>query len=208
MEPLSGRKESLIKHLKESGYLKTPRVMRAFQEVKRELFIPKGMRQHAYADQPLPIGEGQTISAPHMVAMMTELLEPSKGDRVLEVGAGSGYQAAILSRLVKKVYTVELEKNLAEKASRALEKAGYTNVEIRVGDGSGGWKEHAPFDKVMVTCASPEIPQPLVDQLKEGGIMAIPVGGSWQQELIIGRKKNGKLLKERHGGCVFVPLRH
>ncbi len=204
----SERKRRLIEHLKDSGYLKTPRIIKAFQEVRRELFVPKDMKQHAYADEPLPIGGGQTISACHMVAIMTELLEPRKGDKVLEVGAGSGYQAAILSRLVKKVYTVELVPELAEKAAKALKKAGCTNVETKVGDGSKGWKEHAPFDRIIVTCASPDIPQPLTDQLKEGGIMAIPVGGSWQQELIIGRKKKGKLLKQRHGGCVFVPLRH
>lgn len=202
------RRKRLVERLKEEGHLRTPRVIRAFLEVPRELFVPKDMRQHAYADEPLPIGSGQTISAPHMAAIMTELLEPRKGDKVLEVGAGSGYQAAILSRLVKKVYTVELERGLAEKASRALEKAGCTNVQVKVGDGSKGWKEHAPFDKVIVTCGAGDIPEPLVGQLKEGGKMAIPVGGSWQQELIIGRKKKGRLLKERHGGCVFVPLRH
>lgn len=207
MAPPAERKKHLIQHLKDAGYLRTPRVIKAFQETARELFMPKEMRQHAYADEPLPIGDGQTISAPHMVAIMTELLEPRKSDKVLEVGAGSGYQAAILSKLVRKVYTVELEPNLAARAAKALGKAGCRNVEIMVGDGSKGWKQQAPFDKVIVTCGADEIPKPLVSQLKEGGIIAIPVG-SWQQELIIGRKRKGRLLKERHGACIFVPLRH
>jgi protein-L-isoaspartate(D-aspartate) O-methyltransferase len=207
-EPLSEKRRRLVQHLKEMGYLKTARVIKAFEEVSRELFIPAKMSEHAYSDEPLPIGSGQTISAPHMVAIMTELLEPRKGDKVFELGAGSGYQAAILSKLVSKVYTVELVPELAEKASKALAKAGCKNVEVMVGDGSKGWEEHAPFDKAIATCACPEIPKAVIEQLKEGGIIAAPVGSEWVQELIVGRKKKGKLLKERHGSCVFVPLRH
>lgn len=205
---LGEKKELLIKELKSQGFLESRAVIKAFREVPRELFVPEGQRKHAYSDQPLSIGEGQTISAPHMVAIMTELLEPRKTDRVLEIGAGSGYQAAILSRLVKKVVTIELEPELAKRAGESLKKAGYKNVELLVGDGSGGWPEEAPYDKVIVTCACPEIPPALLEQLREGGKLIAPVGGGWHQDLIEIVKKKGELVKKSHGGCVFVPLRH
>jgi protein-L-isoaspartate(D-aspartate) O-methyltransferase len=201
-------KRALIAHLRETGALKTAAVVRAFEKVPREEFVPESMRKRAYDDEPLPIGSGQTISAPHMVAMMTELLEPRKTDKVLEVGAGSGYQAAILSHLVRKVYTVELVPELAESAERSLERAGCRNVEIIVGDGSMGYPEAKPFDKAIATCACPEIPEAITEQLKEGGRVVIPVGSGLYQDLIVGIKKKGRLEETSHGGCVFVPLRH
>ena len=205
---LEEKKKALIRELKSGKLLRTRVVTRAFEEVPRELFVPQKYRGQAYSDQPLPIGEGQTISAPHMVAMMTELLEPKKTDKVLEVGAGSGYQAAILSRLVKKLITIELEPELARRARESLKKAGYRNVRVLAGDGSKGYPKEAPYDKVIVTCACPEIPPALIEQLKEGGKLVAPVGGGWHQELIVGVKRKGKLVEKNYGGCVFVPLRH
>jgi len=139
---------------------------------------------------------------------MTELLKPKKTDRVLEIGAGSGYQAAILSKLVKIVYTVEFDKNLADFARKNIEKTKIRNVKVFCGDGSNGLPEHAPYDKIIVTCGCPEIPKQLIEQLKTGGRIVIPVGGFYQQELILGIKTKGGLETESHGGCVFVPLRH
>ncbi len=205
---LAEKKKALIEHLISSGYLRTKPVIEAFRQVPRENFIPTAQKDYAYVDEPLPIGSGQTISAPHMVAIMTELLEPKKTDRVLEVGAGSGYQAAILSRLVKRIHTVELEPDLAKKAGEGLKKSGYDNVDVTVGDGSKGLPKEAPFDKIIVTCGATDIPKPLIEQLKEGGRIVIPVGSGMYQELILGVKRKGKLEKENKGACVFVPLRH
>jgi len=202
------KRVSLVRYLVDQGILKTSRIIEAFKTVPRELFVPEKYRKSAYSDEPLPIGFNQTISAPHMVAMMTELLEPKKTDKVLEVGAGSGYQAAVLSRLVRKVYTIELEPDLVKFASRNIRKAGIKNVRIMQGDGSKGYPKEAPYDKVIVTCACPEIPDALVEQLKEGGIILAPVGGGWSQELIKGVKRKGRLETKNCGGCVFVPLRH
>ena len=202
------KRVSLVRYLVDQGILKTSRIIEAFKTVPRELFVPEKYRKSAYSDEPLPIGFNQTISAPHMVAMMTELLEPKKTDKVLEVGAGSGYQAAVLSRLVRKVYTIELEPDLVKFASRNIRKAGIKNVQIMQGDGSKGYPKEAPYDKVIVTCACPEIPDALVEQLKEGGIILAPVGGGWSQELIKGVKRKGRLETKNCGGCVFVPLRH
>ncbi len=207
MEPKKA-KELLIKHLIDSGFLRTPAVISAFEQIPREKFVAKEWRDQAWADQPLPIGAGQTISAPHMVAIMTELLEPKRSDKVLEIGAGSGYQAAILSRLVKEVWTVEIVQELVDMATANIKRIGIKNVHIRQGDGWLGWPEHAPYDKIIVTCGSPEIPKPLIEQLKEGGRIVIPVGGEGLQILTLGIKQKGRLLTSQHGGCVFVPLRH
>ncbi len=205
---MNREKISLIRQLIDSGYLKTPRIIKAFKEIPREEFIPSGYRSSAYADTPLPVGCGQTISAPHMVAIMTELLEPKKTDRVLELGTGSGYQAAILSKLVKKIITIELEPELAEFARQNLKKAGIKNAEVICADGSMGWEKESPYDKIIITCACPEIPKKLTEQIKEGGTIAAPVGGSWRQELIVAKKIKGRLERKSWGGCVFVPLRH
>jgi protein-L-isoaspartate(D-aspartate) O-methyltransferase len=198
----------LVEHLIRCGYLKSEKVIDAFKRSDRKLFVPERYGNYAYSDQPLSIGFGQTISAPHMVAIMTELLEPRKTDRVLEVGSGSGYQAAVLSCLVKIIYTIELEQGLIDFAESNLEKAGVKNVKIIQGDGSKGYPDAAPYDKIIVTCAAPEIPEPLVEQLKEGGIILLPVGGSFHQELIMERKVKGRLERRSCGGCIFVPLRH
>lgn len=157
--------------------IKDKRVLEAMETVPRHLFVPKEYRAYSYNDQPLPIGFGQTISQPYIVAFMTELLALDKEDIVLEVGTGSGYQAAVLSRLVKQVYTIEIVDALAKEAAKQLESIGYSNVEVKAGDGYQGWPEHAPFDAIIVTAAAEHIPQPLIEQLKPGGRMIIPVGG-------------------------------
>jgi len=201
-------KKELIQSLMRSGYLRSPDVVKAFIEIPREEFVPPNYRDYAYADQPLPIGQGQTISAPHMVAIMTELLEPNAKDNVLEIGAGSGYQAAILSKLVKKVYAIELEPKLVSFARANLRRAGIKNVEVMPGDGSRGYPEKKPYDKIIVTCATPKVFDSWTSQLKTGGILLAPVGGGFHQELVKIEKTERGLEKKNHGGCVFVPLRH
>jgi len=207
MDHVRERKE-LLEHLKVEGFLKTERVEKAMMSVKREEFLLPQERGYAYADVPQGIGCGQTISAPHMVALMTELLELQPSDNILEIGSGSGYQAAVLARLVKKVYTIELEPQLAEFAKRNLERAGIRNAEVICGDGSKGWSKAAPYDKIIVTCACPDVPKPLFGQLKVNGLLVAPVGGSWQQELRLYRKTRSGIQEKDYGGCVFVPLRH
>jgi len=203
----SNNREKLIQHLISLGYLKTPKIIKAFRSIPRENFVPVHYKKYAYVDEPLPIGFGQTISAPHMVAIMTELLQPQKTDKVLEVGAGSGYQAALLSKLVKIVYTIEIDKNLVLYARKNIGKMGIKNVKVVCGDGSKGLPKYKPYDKIIVTCGCPEIPEPLIEQLKIKGRIVIPVG-SYHQELIVGVKTKTGLKKEMHGGCIFVPLRH
>lgn len=199
--------EKLVEGLESQGLLKTPGIIEAFRKTPRHLFVREGEVKFAYSDLPLPIGYGQTISAPHMVAIMTELLEPAKSDRVLEIGSGSGWQAAILSKLVKEVWTIEFDPYLAEFARANLKKLGIRNVKVMRGDGWLGHPQKAPYDKVIATCAVPGISPHWIKQLKEGGIMMAPVGGPWLQELVLARKIRGKLRTENHGGCVFVPLR-
>ena len=198
----------LIENLKRYGYLRSKKVEDAMLAVKREDFVPDHMRNLAYKDTPLEIGFGQTISAPHMVALMCEELELEEGLKVLEIGAGSGYHAAIISKIIGekgKVYTVERIPELVEFAKNNLKKAGIKNVEVILGDGSLGLPEHAPYDRILVTCSAPDIPQPLVEQLKEGGILLIPVGRTFSI-LIKGRKRHGKLEKREICECAFVPL--
>jgi len=202
------QRKALTDNLQSEGYLKTRRIIKAFMDIPREEFVLPEYRDYAYADQPLPIGCNQTISAPHMVAVMTELLEPEASDKVLEIGTGSGYQAAVLSRLVRKVYTIELERGLTEFAKKNLERAGVKNVKVIAGDGSRGLPEHAPFDKIVITCGVREIPEPLVEQLKDKGIIVAPVGSSYAQTLVVGRKKGGTVEERRYFSCVFVPMRH
>jgi protein-L-isoaspartate(D-aspartate) O-methyltransferase len=203
------KKESLIKYLVEQGHLLSERVTEAFRETPREAFLPESLRDVAYSDEPLPIGSGQTVSAPHMVAIMTELLKPKKNDTVLEVGSGCGYQAAILSRLVKQVYTIELEPELVKFSKENLRKAGIKNVEVLKGDGSKGLSRKAPFNKIIVTCASDEIYPAWVNQLKGGGLILVPIKkGFYSQTLVLGKKQRGKLITRELMGVVFVPLRH
>ncbi len=203
------RKNGLIAHLKSEGYLKTKKVEMAIRRIPREDFLPETAKHHAYSDHPLPIGSGQTISAPHMVAIMTELLEPKKTDKILEIGTGSGYQAAILGALVKIVYSVEVFPELASQAKRSISQAGIRNVEVISADGSKGYPEEKPYDKIIVTCAIPfETFSYLGQQLKEGGILVAPVGEPYGiQMLVTGQRIHGRLITKEHFPCVFVPLR-
>jgi protein-L-isoaspartate(D-aspartate) O-methyltransferase len=182
------------------------RVLAAMGKVPRQEFVPEDLRARAYQDSPLPIGHGQTISQPYIVAFMTEQLDPKPTDRVLEIGTGSGYQAAVLAGLTAQVYTVEIIRDLAQRAEADLKRLGYTNVHVRVGDGYKGWAEAAPFDAIIVTCAPEKVPPPLIEQLKDGGRMIIPIGAGWDQELVLLRKQGGKL--ERHAVLPvrFVPM--
>ncbi len=180
-------------------------ILNAMKRVKRHLFVPDNLQQFAYADEPLPIGYGQTISQPYIVAYMTEALDLNQYSRVLEIGTGSGYQAAILAEIVKKVYTIEIVEPLGQHAKTILNDIGYRNIHSRIGDGYKGWPEAAPFDAIIVTAAPPEIPQPLIDQLKEGGRMIIPVGVGYQ-ELILLTKKKGNIEKKSLLPVRFVPM--
>jgi protein-L-isoaspartate(D-aspartate) O-methyltransferase len=182
-----------------------PRVLDAMLKVERHKFVPKEYQHLAYIDEPLPIGFGQTISQPYIVAKMTELLELNKNDKVLEIGTGSGYQAAILAELCKEVYTIEIIPELAQRAEKLLKELGYKNIFVKVGDGYYGWPEHAPFDKIIVTCAPKEIPQKLVEQLKDGGKMVLPVGDVFQ-ELVVVEKHNGVVTKKSVFPVRFVPM--
>jgi protein-L-isoaspartate(D-aspartate) O-methyltransferase len=187
--------------------IRDERVLEAMRRVPRQAFVPSEYADKAYADHPLPIGAGQTISQPYIVALMTELLEVKEGDRVLEIGTGSGYQAAILAELTPHVYTIEIIRTLAERAEKTLRRLGYDTVKVKTGDGYLGWPEHAPFDGIIVTCAPDEVPQPLRDQLAEGGRMVIPVGPQWtSQTLYLLRKKNGKLAQTAVIPVRFVPM--
>jgi protein-L-isoaspartate(D-aspartate) O-methyltransferase len=182
------------------------RVLAAMSKVPREEFVPADEKASSYTDQPLPIGQGQTISQPYVVAFMTEQLRLSKSDRVLEIGTGSGYQAAILAELAAEVYTIEIIEPLAKTADATLQRLDYKNVHVKAGDGYKGWREHAPFDAITVTCAPDHVPQPLIDQLKEGGRMIIPVGGFGDQQLYFLEKKNGELQRRAILPVRFVPM--
>lgn len=182
------------------------RVLAVMGRVPRHEFVPPELRHRAYEDGPLPIGHGQTISQPYIVAVMTEKLDPQPGDRVLEIGTGSGYQAAVLAELVAKVFTIEIIPALASSAEATLQRLGYTNVAVRVGDGYLGWPEAAPFDAIIVTCAPDDVPAPLVEQLKDGGRLIIPVNAGEFQELILCRKRDGRLERERIFPVRFVPM--
>jgi protein-L-isoaspartate(D-aspartate) O-methyltransferase len=189
--------------------VKDRRVLAAMERVPRHEFVPADQRPHAYEDRPLPIGEGQTISQPYIVALMTELLEVEEGDKVLEIGTGSGYQAAILAELTPHVYTIEIIASLAERAQETLRRLGYETVHVKAGDGYLGWPEHAPFDGIIVTCAPEEVPQALIEQLKEGGRIVIPVGPQWtHQTLYVLRKSEGRLRQKEVIPVRFVPMVH
>ena len=183
-----------------------PATLEAMRTVPRHEFLPLRLRNEAYMDYPLPIGHGQTISQPYIVAFMTEAIRPQPGEKILEIGAGSGYQAAILAQMGADVYTVEIVEPLAEMARQTLERLGYKNAQVLHGDGYRGWPEHAPFDAIIVTCAPDKIPPDLVAQLKDGGRMIIPVGGGMNQELILLRKQDGKIEKQSVLPVRFVPM--
>jgi len=202
---VAARKRMVQEQLLARG-LTNARVLAVMGKVPRHEFVPEKFKPQAYEDGPLPIGHGQTISQPYIVAFMTERLEPKTTDRVLEIGTGSGYQAAVLSELVAEVYTIEIVEPLAQRAEADLKRFGYKNVTVRAGDGYKGWPEAAPFDAVIVTCAPEKVPQPLVEQLKDGGRMIIPVGPIWDQELILLRKQGGRLEKRAVLPVRFVPM--
>ena len=186
--------------------IKDQKLIQAMLNVKRHLFVPKNQERMAYEDRPLSIGEGQTISQPYIVALMTETLDLSKEMKVLEIGTGSGYQAAILAEIVEDVYTIEIIESLGIRAKKTLEDLNYNNISFKIGDGYKGWEQYAPFDAIIVTCAPANIPDPLKKQLKEGGKMIIPVGGSIIQELVLLEKKHGKLIKKMVASVRFVPM--
>jgi protein-L-isoaspartate(D-aspartate) O-methyltransferase len=187
--------------------IRDSRVLEAMGSIERELFVPEKLRSRAYQDRPLPIGEGQTISQPYMVAFMTEQLHLKGTERVLEIGTGSGYQTAVLGKLAAEVYSIEIIPILSERAKVILSQLGYDNVHLKIGDGFFGWQEHAPFDAILVTAAAPKIPQALWRQLREGGRLIIPLGAERQDQVLVrATKSKGKQVVEKLTRVVFVPL--
>ena len=202
-------RESMVREQIAARGIRDVRVLEAMSRVPRHLFVPEAESERAYVDAPVPIGQGQTISQPYIVALMTELVRPQPSDCVLEVGTGSGYQAAIIARLVAHVYTIELEEALGRRAEALLAEQKYANVTVRVGDGHGGWPEHAPFDIVIVTAAPEHVPQPLIDQLKPGGRLIVPVGPRFtvQQLQLLEKDAAGEVRTRNVSPVMFVPLR-
>ncbi len=201
----SARRNMVNRQIEARG-IRDERVLQALRTVPRHRFVPERYRRHAYVDSPLPIGEGQTISQPYIVAFMTEVLALSATDTVLEIGTGSGYQAAVLGEIAGRVYSIEIVEILGRRAERTLRDLGYDNIRVKIGDGYQGWPEHGPFDAIIVTCSPSHIPEPLREQLAEGGRMIIPVGGNTVQELVLLRKTRGVLTKERALPVRFVPM--
>lgn len=202
-----GSRQQMVKFQMEDRGIKDKRVLQTMETVPRHEFVPPEYIKQAYDDHPLPIGYGQTISQPYIVAAMTELLRLNSDSKVLEIGTGSGYQAAILAELVQEIYSVEIIEQLCQQAKERLARLGYTNVQVLCGDGYYGWKEHAPYDAIIVTCAPDHIPQPLIDQLTDGGRMVIPVGppGAYQALWLVERQGQ-EVKSERVMGVAFVPL--
>jgi protein-L-isoaspartate(D-aspartate) O-methyltransferase len=207
-DPFAAERAQMVKQQIEQRDVRNPDVLRVMRAVPRHLFIPESQRAWAYEDHPVPIGQGQTISQPYIVALMTELLEPAKDHKVLEIGTGSGYQAAVLSGLVKQIFSIEIVPELARSASALLAKQGYSNVKVRLGDGYRGWPEEAPFDRIIITAAPPEIPQTLIDQLAPGGKLVAPVGSTvWGQDLVVVDKRpDGKTRRRSVIPVMFVPM--
>ncbi len=199
------RKQMVAEQLVSRG-IKDERVLKVFSSLPREKFILSESVASAYADFPLPIGQGQTISQPYIVALMTELLALSGSEKVLEIGTGSGYQTAVLASLAKEVYTIERFAELSDKARDLFKQLGLDNVKVRVGDGTLGWPEEPPFERIIITAASPRLPLPLSSQLAEGGKVVFPQGEAFNQALTLIEKKDGKLIEKNICGCVFVPL--
>jgi len=199
------RKKMVDEQLAARG-IDNQRVLEAFSKVERHKFLPEELRVSAYADFPVPIGEGQTISQPYMVALMTQCLDLNGEERVLEIGTGSGYQTAILAELAKEVYSIERFIPLSQKAAGILKELGYSNIKLTVGDGTLGWPEYAPFDRIIITAGAPRIPLPLTGQLTENGKIVLPLGENFSQVLTLAEKKGTKMEPTQICGCVFVPL--
>jgi protein-L-isoaspartate(D-aspartate) O-methyltransferase len=201
-------RERMVREQIEGRGVRNLAVLHAMRTTPRHLFVPAAIRRYAYSDQPLPIDFGQTISQPYLVALMTELLEVGKPDRVLEIGTGSGYQAAVLARLAQLVYTIEIVPELAKSATERLASMGYRNIRVRQGDGYKGWPEEAPFERILLTASPPDIPHALLDQLRGGGRLVAPVGGSpWTQELIVVEKsERGEIRRRSVAPVAFVPM--
>lgn len=199
-------RDSMVAEQIEARGITAAAVLAAMRAVPRHEFLPARLRHEAYADYPLPIGHGQTISQPYIVAFMTEAIRPQPGERILEIGAGSGYQAAVLSQMGAEVYTIEIVEPLAELARQTLQRLGYDKASVRHGDGHEGWPEHAPFDAIIVTCAPDKIPPALVEQLRDGGRMIIPVGSGMEQELVLLRKNGDQIEQKSILPVRFVPM--
>ncbi|MFB3828046.1 MAG: protein-L-isoaspartate(D-aspartate) O-methyltransferase [Bryobacteraceae bacterium] len=207
-DPTAALRARMVKEQIEDRGIRNPGVLAAMRNTPRHLFVPEESRALAYGDHPVAIGYGATISQPYIVAWMTELLEPARTHRVLEIGTGSGYQAAVLSPLVQHVYTIEIVPELAKSAAALLEKLGRTNITVRQGDGYKGWPDGAPFDRIVITAAPPEIPKTLIDQLAPGGRLVAPVGSSpFSQELVVlDKRADGSTRRRSMGGVMFVPM--
>lgn len=199
------RRNMIERHLRNRD-ITDARVLEAMERVPRHLFVPDKLRDAAYDDRPLPIGLGQTISQPYIVALMTQLVQPHPDARALDVGTGSGYQAAVLGELCREVYSIEIVEDLAEQASRLLTRLGYKNIHVRSGDGYQGWKEHAPFDLIIVAAAPPYVPKPLIEQLAPGGRMVIPVGRFQQDLMVIEKAEDGTVKQWAEAPVAFVPM--
>jgi protein-L-isoaspartate(D-aspartate) O-methyltransferase len=206
-DPFQGKRNQMVnQQIKDRG-ISNAAVLRAMRTVKRHLFVPDDQSSNAYEDRPLPIGFGQTISQPYIVGYMTEAIKPGQDFKVLEIGTGSGYQAAVLAEIVKEVYTIEIVPQLGLAAKSRLEKLGHKNVQVKIGDGYDGWKEHAPYDAIVVTAAAEYIPPPLIEQLKEGGRIIIPVGSPFMtQMLMLVQKKGNKTTTRSLFPVAFVPF--
>ena len=201
------QRKAMVEYAVRRAGVKNARVLKAMNDTPRHQFVPKAIRgTRSYLDAGVPIGEAQTISSPFIVAYMTQELNPQPTDKVLEIGTGSGYQAAVLSPLVKEVYSIEIVEPLGKTAAKVLKKLKYKNVFTKIGDGYLGWEEHAPFDKIIVTCSPENIPQPLVDQLKEGGTIVVPMGERHQQTLYLMEKQDGKMVRKALRPTLFVPM--
>jgi protein-L-isoaspartate(D-aspartate) O-methyltransferase len=204
--PIARARREMVERQLRSRDVRDPRVLEVMGRVPRHLFVAQGFRDEAYDDHPLPIGHGQTISQPYIVGLMTQLVRPKPGDRALDVGTGSGYQAAILCELCKEVYSIEIIKPLADEAAKRLADLGYKNVTVRAGDGYRGWPEHAPFDVIVVAASPREIPQPLLDQLAPGGRLVLPVGGYPQDLTLVEKLKDGTIRRRTVAPVLFVPM--
>lgn len=207
VDPYAFKRQGMVENDIKARDIKDKKVLEVMGKIPRHLFVDEKLKDRAYEDYPLPIGEGQTISQPYVVALMTEALRLKKTDRVLEIGTGSGYQAAVLAEIVKEVYTIEIRKSLADMATKRLKGLGYKNVKVKYADGYFGWEEYAPFDAIIITAAANHISPSLIKQLKEGGRLIIPLGSTvYFQTLTLAIKKKGELDVEQMGGVAFVPM--